>query len=213
MKQHAFILGFLCILVQFAHSQEASQFPFNEFQISTNRTDVANENTENRYGFGFGVYHTFMSQKVINVIAGLEYNRTSQFKKQVYESHVANSTDVTYNINFASIPVGLRVNLGSDTKIFIETGGFADLIARGNRTGTMHTYRTNGNNEFNKTTIEFDEKAQLANSVGIYFGLGIRIPIKGLELILKPDYKLELTKLESDMRDTYFRLNVGININ
>ena len=50
---------------------------------------------------------------------------------------------------------------------------------------------------------------------GVSLGLGLRIPIKKHELILKPDYKLGIRNLSpflSVFDNSYFRFSVGIRI-
>jgi len=215
MRYFIIILISLLFIVP-TFGQDKTDFFFDEFSVSANRTNIKNENTSDRYGFGIGAYHSFLSDKKINLIFGTEYNRTSQFIKNMYEGHFANSTDLTYNINCISIPVGLRINIGKKIKFFIETGGYADLIISSNRKGTMHTYLPDANNHVVYKDYQIDEKAGLSNSVGVYFGIGLRIPISKYELIIKPDYKFGLNDLYSYMDDIYnryFRLTIGLKIN
>lgn len=110
MKQRIVIIGLILLLGKISFGQNSKNFFINEFQISVNRTLQQDENTEDRFGFGLGAYHSFRKEKKLNIIAGLEFNRTSQFKKSLNEGHSAQSTDITYNINCASIPIGVRLN-------------------------------------------------------------------------------------------------------
>lgn len=216
MKHCILIIGLIFFLGKVSNGQNSNQFFFDEFQISLNRTNLQNNNTEDRYGFGFGAYHSFMPNKRINLVFGLEYNRTSQFKKSMYEGHYAHTTDLTYNLNCFSVPIGFRFNIGSKTKLFLETGGFADLVINSNRTGTMHTNLPDENNQIKYTETEIDEKAKLSSSIGLYMGIGVWIPISKFELIVKPDYKFAMNKLYSyqdDIFNRYFRINVGLKIN
>lgn len=203
----------MAFLSNVSNCQESKDFFIDEFQLSVNRTNLKDNNTEDRYGFGLGAYHSFMSDKKINLVIGFEYNKTSQFKRRMYEGKFAHTTDLTYNLNCLSVPVGFRFNIGSKTKIFIETGGFADLMINSNRKGTLHNYHPDENNQINYSEKEIDEKAKLSSAVGIYVGLGVRIPISKFELIIKPDYKLALNKLYSyqdDIYNRYFRMNIGL---
>lgn len=65
----------------------------------------------------------FMPEKKINLVFGFEFNRTSQFKKKIYEGRFANSTVITYKINSLSIPLNASLNFGYKTKIIFEAGG------------------------------------------------------------------------------------------
>jgi hypothetical protein len=216
MKHSILLIALICFLNKVSYGQDSANFFFREFNLSVNRTTVQNNNTEDRYGFGLGAYHSFMADKKLNIVFGMEYNRTSQFKKAMYEGHFAQATDLSYSLNCFSVPVGFRLNIGSKTKVFIETGGFADLVINSNRTGTMQTYLPDENGMIDNTETKFDEKAGLSNSFGFYFGLGVRIPIFGYELIIKPDYKFGINKLYSyqdDILNRYFRINMGIKLN
>lgn len=215
MKLKMIIFGLICIWSKISNGQDSNTVIFDEFLISANRTVLQDENTEDRFGFGLGVYHTFLPAKKLNIIFGFEYNRTSQFKKSMYEGHFANATNVTYNLNCVSIPLGLRANMGSKTKIFIEMGGFADLVVYSNRTGTLHTYVPVVSNQINYTEFEIDENASLSSSIGIYFGVGVRIPISKYELVVKSDYKYGINKLYPDQEEIlnrYFRISIGLKI-
>jgi opacity protein-like surface antigen len=215
MKQFIILLCLIFLTGEASKGQDSNAFFFDEFSVSVNRTNLQNDNTEDRYGFGLGAYHSFRSDKKLNIVFGVEYNRTGQFKKSMYEGHFAHTTDLTYTIHCISIPVGIRLNMGSKTKVFIETGGFTDLIIRANRKGKMHTYLPDEYNQIHNTVTDFDEKVKLSNSIGLYFGVGIRIPVSTYELVAKPEYKFGINKLYSyqdDIFNRYFRLNVGLKI-
>ena len=215
MKHVILSFGLVLCLGKLSCGQGKDVFFFNEFQISLNRTYLHNDNTEDRFGFGLGAYHAFRADKKLNIVFGLEYNRSSLFKKSMYEGHFAHFTNVTYHLNSLSIPLGLRLTMGSGIKIFIEIGGLADLVISSNRSGIKHSFVPNENNQlvYNKTGI--DEKAELNDAIGVYFGLGIRIPVSGFELIVKPEYKFGLRPLYSyqdEIFSRYFRINIGLKI-
>ena len=77
---------------------------------------------------------------MVNLTFGVEYNRTNQFKKSMYLGHYAHSTDITYNLNMISFPVGVRLNVGKKIKVFLEGGGYADLMIKSTSKGILHTY-------------------------------------------------------------------------
>jgi hypothetical protein len=215
MKYFIPLIVLIAIFIQ-SYGQEKIDFFLKEYTISVNRTNVKDHNTENRNGIGIGAYHSFLDDKKLNLIFGFEYNRISQFKKSMYEGHFANSTDLTYTINCISIPFGLRFNIGNQIKVIIESGGFADLIFNSNRKGTMHTYFPDENYHIGFNNFQINENAELSNFIGIYFGLGVWIPIRKNDLIIKPDYKYGLTKIYSHGDDIYnriMRLTIGLKIN
>ncbi len=123
------------------------------------------------------------------------------------------ATDLTYHLNMVSFPVGARLNVGKKIKFFIDAGGFADLMIKSTREGFMHTYFPDENNQVVTKTFPIDEKAKLSSYMGVYSGLGIRIPVSGFELVIKGDYKLGLQELYSYMdsiENIYWRISVGI---
>ena len=214
MKILTLIIG-IFVLTKYSFGQEKVAIFFDEFSISVNRTNLKNYNTEDRFGFGIGAYHSFLSKNKVNLILGIEYNRSNQFKKYMYEGHFANSADLTYSLSCISIPMGIRINFGSKTKIFLATGGYADLVINSNRKGMMYTYFPDQNNQVVNKEFQINEKAGLSNSVGVYFGVGFRIPISKYGLIIRPDYKFGLNTLYSDVDNIYnryFRLTIGLNI-
>lgn len=215
MRQSILLFSLICFLLSASLAQESKDFFFNEFTVSVNRTSFQDNNTENNFGFGLGAYHLFRPAKKLNFVVGLGYNHTSQLKKSMYEGRFAHATDMTYRMNWFSISGGLRQNMGSKTKFFVEAGGFADLVLSSNRSGTITSYVLDENNHLIYTLTAVDEKAGLSSSVGIYVGLGIRIPLSQFELIIKPDYKFGINAFysyQNQIYNRYFRINIGLKL-
>jgi hypothetical protein len=211
-----FILTVFVLLCNSVLAQDVNEYFFDEVNVSFNRTNLNNSNTENRNGFGVGLYHSFFSNDRANLTFGLEYNRTNQFKKYLYESRYTHTTDMTYNMHVVSIPVGLRINAGRKIKVFLETGFYADLMIKSRRSGMMHTNYPRDTGVVVNEVYHVNEKVKLPNSVGLYAGLGIRIPVSRFELILRPDYKYGLNKLYSyrdDIYNRYWRITLGFKLN
>ncbi len=215
MKYKAIIFGLIILAIQ-TSAQDSTRVFLDEFNASVNCTTVKGDNND-RCGFGLGAYHSFMPEKMLNIIIGFEYNRTTRFNYYEYGGHFSNATDLTYRMNFVSVPLGLRINFGNKTKIFLEAGGFADLMVSSNKKGTYNTFLPDSNMHIVHHSGQIDEPAGLPSSFGVYAGLGIRIPVSTFELIIKPDYKFGLNEMESDgyvsFYNRYFRLNIGIKIN
>jgi hypothetical protein len=216
MRAFIIILYFIFLSI-IAYGQNDSIPFFNEFSISINRTDLRDNNTNDGYGFGLGAYIDFWAKKKINILVGFEYNRSSQLKKYLYEGHFANSTDVTYYINSLSIPLITRVNFGNTIKIFAEAGVFVDLNVGARRKGMMHTFFPDENNRIENKDYEFSEMAILSIlNYGISYGIGLKIPIKKCELIIKPEYKWSRKVLSkyynTEILNKYMRLMIGLKI-
>lgn len=192
-------------------------FIFNEFNVSINRTNLATSNTEDRYGFGLSVARVGMKEKCFNVVFGFEYNLTRQYKKLMYEGHFASSSDIEYSINHLSVPFVCRYNLGNKTRFFLEAGIFMDLLINSKRSGTMYTSLPDQNNAIVYKEFTFKEKAGLAPfNYGPSAGVGLCLPFKNKELILKADYKYGLRNLYSGSMDgiynRYIRVSFGVII-
>ncbi len=212
IKQVLLLIGLIFTLWVSSIAQSNEKFPFDEFQVALNMTNEA----EIRYGFGLGTYIPFMQERRVNLIFGLEFNRTSLFLNSMYQGHWAHATDITYYSNCISIPMGLRVNFGKKTVVFIEPGFFGDFIISAKREGTMHTYLPDSSNHVTYTVSEFDEKVKFSNTFGLYIGAGVLIPVSNIKLIIKPEYKFGINPLQSSGMDEipnrYFRISIGVKI-
>lgn len=211
--KYGLMLFLLISLCNSFYAQDVNEWFFDEALISFNRTNLADKNTGNGNGFGIGVYHSFFAEKMANLTFGIEYNRTSQFKRSMYEGHYATASDLTYHLNLASFPLGARLNFGKKIRFFIEAGGYADLIIKSTRKGMMHTYFPDENGQVVNKTYPIDEKAKLSSIMGVYSGLGVRIPVSTFEMVVSSDYKLGLQDLYSYMdpiKNTYWSLSIGI---
>ncbi len=204
-------LSFLTAYAQ----KDTTSFFFNEFDLTLNRTNLINDNTKDRFGFGLGAFRSMMEPKKVNLIFGVEYNLTSQLKKSIYMGHFAHATDVEYTIHNLSIPLNFRYNIGNKVKFFLQIGTFVDLIISSSRKGIMHTYLPDQNNKIVYKKFSFKEKAGLRNlNYGFSGGIGLRIPITKMELTIKTGYNLGLNNLSVDdnVYNRYFRLTVGLKI-
>jgi hypothetical protein len=203
----------IIILLSFlkVHAQKDSLLPFEEFSISINHTILADNNTIDKTGFGVGAYHLTKSGKIINVKFGLEYNRTSIFKKYEYSGHFSNTTNITYNYNTLSIPILANLSFGKKTIIFFETGPYIDINVSGRSKGTMNTYAPY--QVYQQST--HTEKVAPSIDYGIALGIGIRQRIAKHEIIIKPDFKYGLkylNKKTDSFCNRYVRIIVGIRI-
>ena len=190
-----------------------------ELTLSLNRTTVADKNTQNRFGFGVGLYSVFFSQKRCNLIIGFEYSRNVQFKKHMSGGrshfHSSSHSDVTYIINSVGTPICFRVNMGQKVKFFIDAGAFVDFFNAGRQTGTrkMFGYNPTDSTHYN-TVSQFDDKGFLyKTNFGILGGVGLRIPVKKHEILLKGDYKWGIRNTIDDyygeVYNRFWRFTIG----
>ena len=214
MKKHISILFIL--LNTFIYSQNDSTLFFDEYNISINTVNSKNNN-DYQIGFGFGAYHTFLSDKIINVLLGLEFNHTNQHLSGLKEGHFQHVSDVTFSINSLSIPLTTRINIGSKVKIFIETGIYADINLIAWMKGTRYSYVPNENNQIEYKEYDISESTGITTfNYGISLGFGIKIPFFKHFIIVKPEYKLGLRTLydyQTDLYNSYIRIVLAFKFN
>jgi hypothetical protein len=222
MKKLIFYTACIIFTLPVLAQNEKQPFPFDEFTISANKTTVADANTSDRFGFGAGVYHTFLKQKKINLISGVEFNNTSQFKKLgTYSSKFASSYDITYHVYSVSIPFSARFNFGKKTKFFMEAGAYIDLNFGSNMKGRIVSARSEidstGHYYFVVHEGQLDTGADLKFlNAGASGGIGVSIPLNSkIDLILKSDYRFGIRNLiDTDaFFNRYLRLVVGLKWN
>ncbi len=209
------IIGIAVIPLHTA-AQNKRRFFLNEFQISVNRM-VPNENSsETGFGYGIGAYHAFRTEKMLNLLLGLEYNRISQFKDFLHSGRYQNAYDITLVANCMSLSFGPRFNIGTNTKVFFDTGIYADLVLKSQKSGVRDSWYL-GEEGMIPTRIPVNEDADLSHTAGIFIGTGLRIPISKIELILSADYRYGLNPTAvyyyTGIYHRYLRIKLGIRIN
>lgn len=198
-------------------SQWDSTIFFNEFTVSINRTAVKDNNTENRFGFGAGVYHSSSDRKMVNFVFGFEYNRTSQFKEGMYESRFTHFTDLTCYIQSISLPLAARINFGRTTKFFVEAGFYLDINLKAVLDGTRHYFGPNEDwSGILITESEFRKETGVKTlNYGPSVGAGVKIPVAKHAILLKADYKYGIANLEEyhgTINNRYFRFMLGFKL-
>jgi hypothetical protein len=210
------IIG-LAVIPYHSLAQDKRRFFLDEFQISANIM-VPNENSsETGFGFGIGAYHTFRPQKMLNLLLGLEYNRISQVIDFIHMSHLINAYDIALVADCMSLSFGPRFNIGTHTKVFFDTGIYADLVLKSQKSGTK-VFCYHDEEDIICADIPVKEDVRLSHTKGIYIGTGLRIPISKIELIVSADYRYGLKPTavfheSSVIYHRYFRLKLGVRFN
>lgn len=224
MKHFKALLLFALLLPAFSYSQEKKEDDiseearevdlfFNEFTGSVNFTTVSNSNTSNAIGGGLGVYRVWRNDKIVNIVHGFEYNYSSQTKAKVYEgSQWAYYENVKYNMHNISIPVMARFTFGERTKLFAEAGMFMEFGLGSKRVGDYRTNDADGD----ELVVPIKEEANIKYfNYGPSLGFGTRIPVKGVDLLIKLDYKFgipDLYKYDENIYNRYLRFSFGVNL-
>jgi len=213
--KYIFTILFSSTFLHLATAQEATHPIVDQVMISINTSLEKNSNTENRVGYGLGIYHTFLPENWINFNTGIEFNSTRQFEKSQPVGHFISYENLTYSKNCISLPLNLRVTVGQKRLFFFEIGGFWDAVISSNKKGTLHSAIPDGNGEVQDQYKDIDEDAGLASSLGVSFGIGIRIPCNEFDLVIKPDYKQIFNEEYGDnyhVLRKYMRINMGITL-
>jgi len=207
-----FFLGF----VHGVQSQEDDEFFFKEFSLSLNKSYPHNE-LNSKYGFGVGTYHQFRPGKDVNIILGTEFNQTRFFFKSTYEGHYEGAKNMNYRINWISLPLGVRFYIGNQMKVFLESGGYVDILIGAIRKGSYYTSFPDSIGHLQRKEYEVTEKISNSRSsaTGAYLSFGIQVQCTNLTYYLKSEYKFELTRMTSgytEFNNSYLRLAMGISL-
>lgn len=184
---------------------------FDEFSISYNSSMSYYKNTKNKKGFGLAVYKKINLDNSSEFLTGLEFNQNHQFKKFEEGGQGYNLYDITYKINYLSVPFLYRYHLGAKVKLTLEVGIKPAIEINSTKKGRL---------EFINPQIpssSFGGDANLKQfDLGIITGTGIVFPILSRHLIVTIDYNynfIELSEVyEEFIRNNSLRLAIGLKI-
>ena len=184
---------------------------FDEFTISGNRT-IALSGERGRLGCGAGIYHSSVLSKRWHYLYGLEYNYTSVFIGDVALPATTHRIEknVTFHIHAVSLmPVSFRFSMGKNVKYFIESGVFLGFSIA-DKKGDAYLINPLPTPENPDSYILVKMERDKGMDYGHSFGMGMRIPMKNIEWIVKADYKLGISLMTGYETYQYCRLGIGI---
>jgi hypothetical protein len=183
---------------------------FNEYSISVNRTNMNLSGTENRFGGGASMYFSLAMVRHLDIMVGLEYNYTSLFRENMPFMGHRHEENITFHIHTVSlVPVAFRFNIGKNVKYFLETGlplGTSFV----NKTGTMFYINPLPTPENPDNYLPAKPHREIGLNGNLFFGMGVRIPMKGIEWVIKADYNVGISRIAGYENYQYYRLGVGI---
>lgn len=206
-------------LCSFAHIKDSANIHIvDEVYLSANR--YIGYDNEKEIGYGIGINHSFFRDRKLNLIFGIEYNKYNMYIKSWHKySYFYNIeyNNLYFNTNIISPNLCLRLNFGKKPGVFIEPGVFFSIPFYTTGSGVKEeTYTYNlwgfGSTYTKKVVTDIDhQKAYLSKTVGGSLGLGMKIPISKVQLVVKPNiiigsafsYKYEIT-------NKFYRLSIGI---
>jgi hypothetical protein len=175
----------LTLLIQRPSCQDKPSQFINEYSISGDYTLSENLGKLLEPGFGFGIFHVHHFTGDIALAVGLEYNMTRfSFDDGEWDKY-KHEQDLTYTLNYLSVPITLRFSIGKEFKVFAEGGAFFENYLLTTSRGTVTNYGPPGSTE--KSTSEFHE-LKLTNIINYGFigCIGFQLPIGKYALIIKP---------------------------
>ncbi len=207
MKRTGFItLLILSLNIVFVtHAQNNKNLLFDEINISVNRTFFNDTNTTNKYGFGIGIFHSWFSPKTLNLTFGFDYNKTNQKKDYIHAGYKTYYEYITYTINTFSFVLLFKVNFGRRIRLFFETGPCCDVVWKVNEKGKMTRYGSTGYIDRDASGFNLFDYALIA-------GIGIKIPVKKIVIILKTDYHYDF-KNHNYVNNNYGKFVIGLKYN
>ncbi len=216
-KYSALLLSLLLGTVCFGQKEE--KFPFNEFFVNVNSTVVADDNTENRMGFGFGAYHISRKESIARLLVGLEYNQTNQFKQKVITGRLSDESNIDDRFHEITSPIGVRFQLGGETQFLADLGGSLGLIVNSMENGTLNYIDTSGPGNPERRETTFDDKSVNGIVLGSWMGIGIKVPVGNVKVILRSDIRYNFNqkpigddRWEETIKLNYFRINLGVQL-
>jgi len=158
---------------------------FDEYVIYANHTISYSPRSKGHLGCGAGVYHSSFFSNQWHYMYGVEYNYIF-LEDTVREGNVSSSKE--YNEKFrihtiSFLPMSFRFSVGKNVKYFLESGQYFGF-------------------SFSKDNIGLN--------CGPSFGMGMRIPMKGVEWVIKADYKAGLQIISGYGFYQYCRFGIGI---
>lgn len=222
-----FFITFLLVAPIFGQEKEKKEKKpftpsFDEYTLSVNRTNMTAMPSnyinryygyENRFGGGAGVYHSSVLSKRWNYMYGLEYNYTSLFVDHVSYPHYLrrHEENVTFHIHTVSLmPVAFRFSIGNNVKYFLESGLFLGVSIASKQGEAYEIYPLPPSPEHPEGKIPVKIGGNIGLSGGPSLGIGMRIPMKGIEWVVKVDYKAGLDGINGSDFYQYYRLGVGV---
>ena len=182
--------------------KKAKHFFFNEVHLSVNRTDVANENRENRFGYGVALYKEGKKGTYVSKVFGIEYNKISQLYNVGDVDKSTTLYDVEYDYHALTFLGMMRFAYGQNIKLVAHTGIYGDLGLSANYKGETLDLDTDTGNTVT-SSLNF----------GPMFGLGVVFPFRNYEFMLNSSYRLGLRNLKAGhdaYLNRYFNFSFGI---
>lgn len=126
-----FFLSINCVFFNaYSLAQDTTIITYiDELAININRSQIIGDPNHQRMGFGLGAYFTSPMKKIVQFQTGIEYNLFRTYEENMYEGHFSSTTDNELSAHIFTLPLNVRINVGTAFKTYIQVGGFLDIVA------------------------------------------------------------------------------------
>ena len=210
MQQH-WLIYLLLVLTIPAFGQQSQRSFSVELHGSVNETDVATSQRENRFGVGTGALVALGKGAHWQFLAGAEYNYTRQHFATIPLPNDLELNNIGLRLHTVSLPVGARFNVDKRGRMFVDAMVSLDSHVKAQFMGNIWPLHAGVHPE---RAYEEQLDVQRVNA-GFQAGIGIAIPAGPLDIVVKPEYKINLRPLNDwpdDFKQRYFNLKVGVRI-
>lgn len=174
----------MCLFLQKPACQNKPSHFINEYSLSVNDAYEDSKELPSQPGFGAGIFHVHEFNSFFALLTGLEYNNTHFYSKYDQHSPTHEERDVTYSLNYMSVPLELRLSFFKKIKIFIEGGVYFENYILAFKEGTLYSYNPFTREE---TTNNFHHMHLTSPiSYGFIAGIGFQVPIGKHAILIKP---------------------------
>ena len=184
----------LLLSVRHVSAQDTTILTFvDEISVNLNQSLLFQDSEEQRGGFGGGIYFTSPMEKKVQLQSGLEYNLYRTFKSHLYEGHFSSTSSNNLSAHLVTIPLNLRIMVGSKIKTFLQAGCFLDFVALSVVKGTRTQSEIDSLGHLTYSTYTFKEHSW-ANPLnpGVSLAVGNFFKMRKQYLGWKAEYKLGL---------------------
>lgn len=191
---------------------------FNEFMLYGNRTAVNQRGITNDFGWGAGAFMVFRRSKPLNIVTGLEYNRTHFFMDHSTISHTSDAVDITFKFNGWSVPAGLRFTVGEQISVYAESGFFLDMMISHWESGTLYYLSYDeSTGSYSPSERTYREKSVYGYIFpGVYGAVGAVLPCRNGALLFRCEWKYApvspMEAGQTSIYNRYVRIGAGWRI-
>ena len=202
------LLAFLIASNSFGQDNPKTQ----KFELGVGINHLLSKNeVEPKPGFGISIKRIWFSEKTINIVSGLLFEKTKYLDDYDQCGHYCYYKDMKFNVFSFSIPLMLRVNAGKKYKLFFETGPALEItpLKWGKGIEVLDPPLSTATESEISGDFEHD-----ITGFGMNIGIGISFPVKNYRFVLASTYHNSIQSIIEDQQNElteYFTVKLGIS--